>query len=198
MNQCPVKGCGRPSLSRSRHCGRHNQRMTKYGHAEGTSVNYRDDVKPNYHAFCAEGLSRLKDHPATQAGIELAQMLLDWRAPPDSIRHKVDTRVALVIASLRDEGITAEQLSCRVAEIAAYLKIHPVAARNTRVERFIYARAVAHLIRRNLKGQRPGAEAFNALGEMITAHLGVWAAKFINKLERDLSRKEELRRMDYD
>jgi hypothetical protein len=158
------------------------------------SVEYRSEVKPHYHRWAAEGLARLAPHAATQAGIELANMLLDYKAPPDSMRHTVDTNVERLMKELRDHGVTAEHLCCRVAELSAFLKAHPGRARNTRAERFVYARGVLHLIRRNGNGTRVGAFVMNALGALVMEHLGAWAVKFCDKLERDTSKKNDLKK----
>jgi hypothetical protein len=191
-SECPV--CKRPSLKFSRHCARHNKAMTRLGDPEGRAVEYRTEVKPHFHRWCADGLQRLRQHPATAAGIELANMLLQYTAPPNSIQHRQDTGIEAVFTELRNHGVTAEDLLCRVAELQAFLKRHPGRAKNTRATRFVFARGIIHLIRRNGTGERTGALVMNGLGEMVLEYLGAWSIRFVDKLDRDSSHTGELMR----
>lgn len=198
--QCPVNGCGRASRSRSRHCMRHAQRLVRYGDPTAVPVTYRRDVGPKYDRWIAEGLGRLRGHPATQAGLTLAQMLLDWTPPPDSVRYRADMAVGQLMQSLRDDGVTAEKLAARVASITAFLQDNPQAARNLRAERFIYARGVINLLAWTGSGssKRVGALALQSLGEMTTHHLSAWSLRFVARLRADEASKADLKRQALD
>src|SRR6185312_7133419 len=109
---CPV--CRRPSLAHSRHCGRHSIHQTRYGSATAVPLRYRQEIRPRFHAWITEGFAKYAKHKATAAGLELAQMLLDYQ--PSAHGFSYELAIRNIMSELKANGIGPQEILIRVAE----------------------------------------------------------------------------------
>ena len=156
------------------------------------SLRYRQQIRPHYHEFIALGLSRYAEHPATKAGLALADQLLRYKAS-----HEFTALLAIerLMNTLRDHGVTARDLVVRVAEFHAYFDGRPDAVRAQREEDFAIARGIVHLIAWKGSGRTIGSKVLQHLGPLIREHCGLFCMRLVARLKEDLEKQAELKKV---
>lgn len=156
------------------------------------SLRYRQHIRPHFHQWIALGLGRYTDHPATKAGLALADRLLHYKAS-----HEFTALLAVehLMATLRDHGVTAKDLVVRVAEFHAFFDTRPDAVRSQREEDFAIARGVAHLIPWKGSGRTLGSKVLQHLGPLVREHCGLFCMRLVARLKSDLEKDAELKKV---
>lgn len=157
---------------------------------------YRSQIRPHYHDHIRVGFDRYRSKRATQAALQLAQEALDftYTPPQDSVQCRKWVTLARAMGDLRDGGVTAEALLCRVAEFVAYLEDHPSTFKSRRAEEFALARCVLHMIRWQGEGRGQGAELMEVVGPLIREACYPFALALVKKLTQDIDHQHELKK----
>ena len=155
-------------------------------------LRYRQEIRPRFHAWITEGFAKYAKHKATAAGLELAQMLLDYQ--PSAHGFSYELAIRNIMSELKANGIGPQEILIRVAELVAFMETNPSRLKSQREEDFALARNVMHLTPRNLRGRRHGAKVMQHLGPLIREHCYVWAGRFVRRLREDRERVSELKR----
>ena len=182
---CPI--CHRLARPRNRFCSAHSNRNYRYGDPTAMPLTYRTHVAPRFRRWVADGYRRLHDHPAMQAGRELAERCLAFTYVPDSDAIRVQSWIeaARMMEALRHAGVTAEQLMLRTAELFALFDAEPTRCRNRAAEDMALGKAVMHLVQWSGKGRGQSKALALATAAHIREHLGSWAMAFARKLQAD-------------
>lgn len=181
--RCPV--CGAPRAKRNRHCVKHARRAARLGHPEQMPITYRTHVAPKWHGWCLAGFEAHTELPAMRAGRKLAQKCIGYVYKPDPTVARIAgwALAAHGMKLLRDQGVTAEQMMLRYAEMVAALDAEPWRVKGQQAERMAIGRALLHMVRW-AKGKQPGKQLILAVADHVAAHLGQWAAAFIRYLQQ--------------
>jgi len=192
--RCHVDGCYRKTRRCSRYCIKHYERSSKFGGPTVPALTWRRDVEPLYGRWIDAGLTRLKDHPATLAGIKLAETVIAWEMPPGTIRYRSDRATGALTLLLRQYEVKPIDILRRVAMLNVYLQDRPTVIRGPRPERFAYSRAVLGLLpwRKGFKMHQVGALGHEGLGQLVQTQLYGWAVKFIARLHTDAAERDNL------
>lgn len=180
-------------MPRSRHCGRHQHRLTRYGEPTAVPIKFDRDVHRHYHAFVKEGMARYANHKAMQAGLQLADELLRYTPSDPQAAFTFETECAHAVAMLVDHGVQPAHLLARIAELVCFFEDHPERVPSQRVEDFALARGVLTLVPWKVRFN-PGAKLLKHLGPLVRARLYPWALAFVRKLKRDVADRAELMR----
>lgn len=161
-------------------------------------VTHRTDIRPHFHRRITEGFITYANDKATAAGLQLARMMLDYRAPdgPDVYGYQLD--IGRVMTELRDNGVTEKDVLIRVAEFVAFMEASPHRFRSQSEEDFALSRGVIHLVRWKAGGRRYGARLLKHLGPLIREHCYAWALALVRKLSQEIDVRRSLLRQAMD
>jgi hypothetical protein len=151
---------------------------------------YRKDIGPHY-KWVAEGFDRYISHRATEAGLQLASEVLNYRATHGFTYQR---EIERYMTRLRDHGITAGDVLVRVAEFVAFVDQRQGKLGSQKEEDFALARIVIHLAPVRRGERRPSGRVLSVLGSMLRDACYLYAMRLVAKLRKDAEERAELKR----
>jgi hypothetical protein len=179
---CPEPYCGRPTHSWSAHCGMHAARAYRFGSA-GIKAGLRESELKPYAEWTAEGLTKYRNTRATEAGLKLADEVLNYRATHG---RTYQLQLEHMMQILRDDQVNAEDVLRRVALFVAFASAHPERFKGlTKVEDLALARCVMRLAPLQRTGKRYPSRSLALLGSLLRDALYRWGLNLVDRLKVD-------------
>lgn len=179
---CDVARCGRITHGFSSHCSLHADQLYRHGAVGKAGV--RETDYRTYNHWAAEGLARYRQTKATEAALNLADEVLNFRAVH---QYKFHRELERMVALMRDDQVTASDILHRICLHVAFVTAHP--GRFTggpRVERLALARCVMRLCPLRRYGRRWLVRSLVLLADIIFEDgLYLYAIKLVDRLKHD-------------
>jgi hypothetical protein len=189
---CRVDRCCRLRAGWSTHCHRHAKNLNRFGHPEAMAIRYDRHIKPGYHAWVEAGFVRNQHQTGPMdAGLRMAQMLLDWT--PTTERRSCELEARRYLDMLVQNGVAPKDVLIRVAEFVAWMENNPGRVHNLREENSHLARLVLTLVTWKLRYKQPEGKVVRFLGELIREHCMTFATKLVQKIRRDADKWHDLK-----
>jgi hypothetical protein len=153
---------------------------------------YRKEIGKQYQ-WVTEGFHRYATHKATEAGLQLASEVLNYRAT-HGFTYQLE--IQRYMTRLRDGGITAADVLIRVTEFVAHTEQRKFASQ--REEDFALARIVISLAPVRRGERRPTGRVLAVLGAMLRDACYLYAMRLAKKLREDAEERSKLRRRSGD
>lgn len=190
---CAARPCSKMGRKWSRYCAAHESRNRRYGEPNGRPI--RDKELDAYDSLVGAGLLRYSDRTAVHVAHQLADELLHYRST-HSFTYQFQVEHAM--NTLREHGVTAQDVVRRVCAAAAFMRGQPHRFSHIHTEDQFLARAVLRLVCPNKDRNQGRARFHRHLGGLVRDHLMQFASAFLDRLAKDIDDRAELLRNSTD